>query len=187
MAETTDVELMKKIARGDSRAFRELFERHSGKVVGYATRLMGGDAVKAEDISQSAWIKIVKAAPSYEPRADFSAWLFTIVRNTAFNELRSVKREATTEFVEEACAEEALSRESIEEQLIQKNRVEKIQKEMDQLPAQQRLALTVWLTEDVSYDDLAVLLGVSVSSVKSLLFRARKNLEMALVKDGAKS
>src|SRR5579872_730846 len=86
----TDDELMKKIAKGDERAFKALFDRHSGKIFGYARRLMG-DPDKAEDVSQEVWMKIVKVAPSYKPTSHFIAWVFTIVRNTSFNSLRNAK------------------------------------------------------------------------------------------------
>ena len=83
-----DDQLMSRISQGDQQAFQKLFDRHAGRALGYARRLLGGDRMKAEDISQSVWMKVIQAAPRYQSRGQFIAWLFTIVRNTALKDIR---------------------------------------------------------------------------------------------------
>jgi RNA polymerase sigma-70 factor (ECF subfamily) len=178
----TDDELMKRIARGDQRAFEKLFDRHSGKVFGYARRLIG-DETRAEDVSQEVWMKIVKAASSYQPTSQFIAWLFTIVRHTAFNQLRSQKASGHSVDIQDVNETEItldIERKSVEELLMQKADIKIVKETLDELPDMQRTVLTAWMTEELSYEELARDLGLSLSSVKSLLFRAKQNLEKSL-------
>ena len=175
----TDDELMKKIAVGNNRAFQLLFDRHSGKVYGYARRLMG-DQQRAEDISQEVWMKIVKMAPQYQPTAHFIAWIFTIVRNTSFNHLRNLKnlRDDTSEALLES--DFKMDKSSVEEILVKEDDAKKVRQKIEELPSNQRILLTAWMTEDLSYEDLAREMDLSVSAVKSLLFRAKRTLEKSL-------
>jgi RNA polymerase sigma-70 factor, ECF subfamily len=170
----TDDQLMQEIALGKNKAFVTLFERHSGKVLGYAMRLMGGDRARAEDISQMVWMKIIKAAPAYKSTSNFSAWLLTIVRHTSFNEMRGSKRRAEEPLSKEVI--EAVTVDSIEQELVKTSDTDELKKRIDGLPEMQRLVLVAFMTEGLSYDDIASQLDISVSSVKSLLFRARQNL-----------
>ncbi|HEX4923065.1 MAG TPA: RNA polymerase sigma factor [Bdellovibrionales bacterium] len=174
----SDDELMKEVAGGSQKAFAQLFDRHSGKVLGYAMRLLGGDQIRAEDISQMAWMKVIKAAPSYKGSSSFVAWAYTIVRNTAFNELRA-KRRRQEETLTEAVAE-SVTVASIETVISETADVSALKKRIDELPEMQRAVLVAYMTEELSYDEIASQLDISVSSVKSLLFRARQNLATAL-------
>lgn len=176
----TDDELMSQIAQGDQRAFAELFERHAGKILGYACRLLG-DKAKAEDVSQDVWLKVVKAASSYSGSGHFIAWAYTLTRNRALNVIRDAKR-----------LDEALpigggdddvdipDRMELEEKVMNLAEVDRVKTEIDRLPDAQRIALVTWLTEDMTYDELAAHMDTSVSAVKSLLFRARRSLEESL-------
>jgi RNA polymerase sigma-70 factor, ECF subfamily len=177
---SSDDQLMKKIARGDESAFAKLFDRHAVKVLGYAKRLMGDEA-KAEDVSQEVWMKVVRAAAQYDGKDQFIAWLYTLVRNTAFNHLRRIKntREDMREDLETSSPAD-FSRQSVEEILVKESDLEMVKQMIQALPESQRTVLVAWMTEELSYEELADQTGQSVSSVKSLLFRAKRNLEEAL-------
>jgi RNA polymerase sigma-70 factor (ECF subfamily) len=177
MKHVPDGELMKAIARGNAPAFRELFLRHSSLVMGYGRRMVK-DLALAEDVSQESWMKVVRAAPSYEDKGVFRAWLLSIVRRTALNLLRSRSR---FEFITEPSAEtENTPRENFEKIFSQQQELEHVKQLIEALPDQQRVALVIWLSEDMSYEDIAAELGLSVAAVKSLLFRARRTLEQQL-------
>ncbi len=179
----SDDELMNEIAKGNHPAFTHLFKRHSGKVLGYAKRLLV-DQSKAEDVSQEVWLKVVKVASNYRGSGNFIAWVFTLTRNAAFNVLRDQKRwvDRHTSFSpdEEEMNEPLWSKGEWEKRWEQMNQIEKVKIEIDCLPDAQRIALVTWLTEDMSYEEVAAQLEVSVSALKSLLFRARQNLNRAL-------
>ena len=87
----TDDQLMSRIAKGDSKAFQKLFDRHSGLVFGYAMQLLNRRE-QAEDLSQEIWMKVLRQSPHYQPQGHFVAWLRTLTRNAAFNKIRNQKR-----------------------------------------------------------------------------------------------
>jgi RNA polymerase sigma-70 factor (ECF subfamily) len=166
------------IAQGDNQAFEKLFLKHSGAVLGYAQRLLAGNRNEAEDISQSCWIKVVQAAPNYEPKNQFRAWLMTIVRNLVFSQYRDLKWEKLDASEE---AKEIEDPSSSMDQLIEKSEsAEQVKKALESLPDSQRIALSLWMNEDLSYEEMATQLRTTVSSVKSILFRAKENLQSKL-------
>ena len=177
MENKSDDQLMYLIGQGDRRALSALFDRHADAVLGYASRLMGSRE-GAEDISQEVWVKVVKSSERYEASGSFVAWLKTVTRNTSFNELKKNRRwqpkESMDVHVEKE--DETLFRQSMEESLLTKCKLKKVKEEMDRLPEMQRLALATLIHEECTYDDVAKEMGLSVSAIKSLLFRARKHL-----------
>ena len=180
----SDDQLMEKIAKGDKDSFGVLFNRHGGKVLGYALRLLGGDQFMAEDISQNVWIKVVQKAASYQQTGNFIAWVYTITRNSVIDEKRR-KREASFQYNSEEESETPssiensleLSQKSFESYLLENSDLVIIKKSIDELPEAQRIALTIWLVEDKSYEEIAEHFKQSVSSIKSLLFRAKQTLK----------
>jgi len=87
VAEESDERLMLRFQGGDARAFEVLVRRHRTPVFSFLVRLTG-DRARAEDLSQEAFLKVVKAAGGWEERARFSTWLYTIARNLAVDEAR---------------------------------------------------------------------------------------------------
>lgn len=171
-----DGELMKQIAQGQAKAFRELFTRHGSLVLGYSRRMVREKAL-AEDISQEVWIKVVRAASSYKDEGVFRSWLLKIVRNTALNHLRN--KQAIEPLSEESDVS-STSHHDFEQIFDQQQDLNHIKDLIEELPANQRAALVMWLTEDLSYEELAHELETSVQAVKSLIFRARQQLTLKL-------
>ncbi|HET9555438.1 MAG TPA: RNA polymerase sigma factor [Anaeromyxobacteraceae bacterium] len=83
----TDEQLMRKFQRGDARAFETLMRRHRTKVHSFLCRLVG-DRARAEDLLQETFLRVVKGAAGWEPRAAVRTWLFAIARNLAADEAR---------------------------------------------------------------------------------------------------
>ena len=91
LSKKTDDELMTLIAEGLPQAFECLFDRYSGKVLGYAKKMLG-TVEKAEEASQDIWVKVVKLAPQYQKEGYFNAWVMTMIRNHCLNIRRKDKR-----------------------------------------------------------------------------------------------
>ncbi len=125
-------------------------------------------------------MKVIKAAPSYRAESKFSAWILTIARRTCLSEMRRLAKTALLVEEPEHGVEIECDKESVERQLSQSQTIHRIRSEIDKLPGAQRAALTMWMTEDLSYEEIAAELSTSVAAVKSLIFRARQNLEKAL-------
>ena len=83
----TDEQLMRRFQRGEARAFETLMRRHRTTIHAFLCRLLG-DRARAEDLLQETFLRVVKGAAAWEPRASVRTWLFTIARNLAADEAR---------------------------------------------------------------------------------------------------
>ena len=178
-----DILWMLRVAQGDADAFEQLIGAHQARVVGTIAKMLGDD-LDAEDIAQQVFIRVWNSAVRYQPTAKFTTWLFKITRNLVFNELRRRKRHPAS----------ALERETEEHHfqspdpnakapdttLLDREMQEAIQRAMDSLPEPQRMAIVLRRYEDMSYEDIAGVLKISVPAVKSILFRARTDLREKL-------
>ena len=167
---------MEKIAEGSQTAFRDLFEKYSGSLLGYCQRLLSNQSL-AEEVTQEVWMKVIKLAPNYKAEGHFKAWLFTMARNTCFNQLRSQKN---FNKYSESIKAEALSpkqEENLEEFFESKETMESLKMAVDQLPDNQRAAIVLWLGDEMDYQEISKELDLSLSATKSLLFRAKKSIE----------
>lgn len=180
---TDDHALMRRIAEGDSHAFRELVERHQKAVVGTAAKMLGSHD-DAEDIGQQVFLRVWKNAKRYRPDARFTTYLFTITRNLVFNETRrrGRKKEVSADEVEETSGHLAEERAELrpDEQLLQEELRQAVDRAIAALPEAQRMAVVLRRYEQLPYEEIATVLDLSVSAVKSLLFRARTSLREAL-------
>ena len=178
-----DFALMKRVGTGDHAAFRQLVERHQNAVIGTVAKMLGS-ASEAEDISQQVFLRIWRNAKRYRPDAKFTTYLYTITRNLVFNETRrrSRKKEVSADEREE------FSQHAIEDSPDRRPDTELLQAELRQavdaaiaaLPESQRMAVVLRRYEQLSYEEIAAVLRLSVSAVKSLLFRARTTLRESL-------
>jgi RNA polymerase sigma-70 factor, ECF subfamily len=181
--ENEDVRLMGLIGGGDMVAFEQLIERHQALVAGTAARMLGSNS-DVEDIAQQVFIRVWKSASRYQPRAKFTTWLLKITRNLVFNELRRTKRRAQMPLQSEADAEEIPLQDEVtpapDASLLEAELQQAIENAITELPETQRMALVLRRYEDLSYEDIAEVLDLSVPAVKSLLFRARTELRARL-------
>lgn len=183
---TSDDELIAKVSQGDQKAFATLFDRHSSRMLGYATRWLGGNKSVAEDIVQSAWLKIAQSASGYQSRNQFKSWALTIVRNLCMDEHRkSARQDANWSFSEDESGDarnfDVVDQgPSVMDRLLSENEKVRVQKALEALPEQQRAVISVWMVEELSYEDLATNFRTTVPAIKSILFRARENMAKTL-------
>ncbi len=181
-----DVRLMRLVGRGDTTAFEELIERHQSLVTGTVARMLGSNS-DVEDIAQQVFIRVWKSARRYVPRAKFTTWLLKITRNLVFNELRRSKRRGHVPLQSEPGAEDhhPLKDEANpapDASLLEAELQREIEEAIVQLPDSQRMALVLRRYEQLSYEQIAEVLDLSVPAVKSVLFRARTELRSRLSK-----
>ena len=180
-----DVRLMRLVARGDTRAFEKVIERHQALVAGTAARMLGSNS-DVEDIAQQVFIRVWKSARRYVPRAKFTTWLLKITRNLVFNELRRAKRRAQVPLQSDPGSEEIPLKDEInpapDASLLEDELQRAIEEAIMQLPESQRMALVLRRYEQLSYEEIAQVLDLSVPAVKSVLFRARTELRSRLSK-----
>jgi RNA polymerase sigma-70 factor (ECF subfamily) len=180
-----DVRLMRLIGRGDDDAFEQLIERHQTLVAGTVARMLGSNS-DVDDIAQQVFIRVWRSASRYVPRAKFTTWLLKITRNLVFNELRRSKRHAYVPMQPDPEMEELPVKDAVDQApdalVLEAELQRKIEEAILSLPESQRMALILRRYEDLSYEQIAEILDLSVPAVKSLLFRARTELRKQLSK-----
>jgi RNA polymerase sigma-70 factor (ECF subfamily) len=180
-----DVRLMRLVGRGDTVAFEELVEKHQALVAGTVGRMLGSNS-DVEDIAQQVFIRVWKSARRYVPRAKFTTWLLKITRNLVFNEMRRTKRHAQVPLEPEPGAEHPPLKDEMnlapDASLLETELQRTIEDAILQLPETQRMALVLRRYEQLSYEQIAEVLELSVPAVKSVLFRARTELRSRLSK-----
>jgi RNA polymerase sigma-70 factor, ECF subfamily len=179
-------ELMARIAEGDNSAFEILVNCHHTSILNLVYRFIG-DRTQAKDLAQEVFIRVWQSAKSYEPKAKFTTWIYRITANLCFNELKSSRRKKWLSFnrsnedgdhtFEETLADTAPSAEDV---LLEKERSLQISDALQSLPENQRMALILKRYDDLSYQEIAQIIGCSVSAVESLLVRAKRTLQKKL-------
>jgi RNA polymerase sigma-70 factor (ECF subfamily) len=179
-------DLMARIAKGDGDAFEILVDRHQASVLNLIYRFIG-DRTQAKDLSQEVFIKVWQAAKTYRPEAKFTTWIYRIATNVCFNELKSARHKKWFSFHQSDdhrgnTFEETLSDSapSVEDLLLEKERSRQISDALQSLPDNQRMALVLKRYDDLSYAEIAQIIGCSVSAVESLLVRAKRTLQKKL-------
>jgi len=178
-----DVRLMRLVSGGDATAFEQLIERHQALVAGTVARMLGSNS-DVEDIAQQVFIRVWKSAGRYVARAKFTTWLLKITRNLVFNEMRRAKRHPHLPVQIEPEADEIPLKDEAtatpDATLLQAELQAAIEKAITLLPETQRMAIVLRRYEELSYEEIADVLDLSVPAVKSLLFRARTELRARL-------
>lgn len=187
MAIDSDLELMLRVSRGDGDSFGVLLNRHRGPLLSYFVRMVR-DRALAEDLAQEAFLRVYQARERYQPEARFTTWLYRIATNLALNAIRDRRSDpvlleaaadADGEFVS-ALDRAADKRPTVEERLVESDRHRLIREAIESLPEKQRAAVILHKYQDVDYRQIATILKVSESAVKSLLFRAYESLRVRL-------
>jgi RNA polymerase sigma-70 factor (ECF subfamily) len=170
----SDHDLMARTARGDGRAFRTLAERHAGRALRLARRIVGNDAL-AEDIVQDALLRVWTNAPRWRPEAAFRTWLYRVVVNLCLN----AKRRGPDLPLDAAglVADPAAPADS---QLETRERDRRLGAAIGALPERQRAAIVLSYQEGLSNAEVAAVLDTSVSGVETLLVRAKRTLRASL-------
>ena len=178
------VRLMLRVKAGDERAFEKLVELHQRTIVGTVARMLN-NLDDAHDIAQQVFVRIWRSAPRYEPSAKFTTWMFTITRNLVFNEMRKRGRRKEVpmevENDDDAPKQYAHPMAPSADTISQQDELERaLDAAISKLPEKQRLAVVMRRYEEVPYEDICKVLGMSLPAVKSLLFRARTELRKHL-------
>jgi RNA polymerase sigma-70 factor, ECF subfamily len=182
-----DAALMLRVKQGDRAAFAELVDKYKQPIMNLACRTIR-DATEAEDLAQNVFVQVYKSAHRYRSSAKFSTWLFTIARNLCLNEIRRRSRhpaeslDAPRPEAEDQASLQVPDRKTVPppDQLLQRELEEKLEQALAGLPENQRTALLLCRQADLSYEEIAKVLGCSLSATKSLIHRGRGTLKQKL-------
>ena len=174
------------IRRGNTAAFRALYEAHKAAVFNVCMRI-SGSLEEAEDLMQETFLSAFRNIDRFQAQARISTWLYRIAVNKSLNHRR--KRRILRWLSLDALSGEASApdrdRPDVAAQM--NEREQRLWQAIDALPERQRAAIVLNRFEGLSYEETAGVLGCSISSVESLLHRAKRQLQQvlsAMKKDG---
>jgi RNA polymerase sigma-70 factor, ECF subfamily len=169
--DVSDDALMVLYANGDAQAARALTYRHVPRVLALSRRLLQNTA-EAEDVAQDAMLRLWKVAPNWrQGEAKVSTWLYRITSNLCIDRMRKKKGTNLDEIPELVD-----DKPSIESRMQSNDRATALQAAMAQLPARQKLAVTLRHIEELSNPQIAQIMDISVDAVESLTARGKRTL-----------
>ena len=181
----TDQELVLDLINGSEIAFRRLVDLHHEKVIQTCYNFVR-DNQDADDIAQDVFIEVHKSIHKFRKDAKLSTWLYRIAVNKSLNFIRSKKsRERFKRFQDFFASEKEIEFEdkqsiSAQEYLEQDERKMILQNAINKLPESQKIAFTLNKYDELSYNEVAEIMNISLSAVESLIFRGRKKLQVLL-------
>lgn len=179
----TDSQLIREIKDGNVQLYAELMSRYERKILSFIYHMLKGAQLEimAEDLCAETFFKAYRSLQTFrEVEASFSTWLYTIARNTVLSELRKQKS-GMVSLEESGYVPRSNSIDSLpEETMLRQEKVSMVRDAINNLPEKQRSALILREYDQLDYQEIANILGQTVSSVKSLLFRARASVKMQL-------
>lgn len=166
---------------GDTRAFDELMARHRGRVVANC-RYLAPSPNQAEDLAQEVLVKAYFALRKYERRSKFSTWLYRIKVNHCLNHRRAEKKHGADVAIDDVVldATELQVTPAAEAELTRKADVAKVRLAVAALSDTLRVPLVMRELDEMSYEEIAQALAISLSAVKMRILRARQELRVAL-------
>ena len=173
-----DIRLMLGFREGNLADFETLMQRHQKSVLNLAYRFLC-DRSAAEDAAQEVFLQIYRTAGTYRPTASFVTWMYQIVRNTCYSELRRRRRRRTRPLAQDDPPGDPPAppgRDHLEHAEL----LAAVQAAIATLPENQRMAVLLRRYENLSYGQIAQAMGTTESSVKALLHRARETLKEKL-------
>lgn len=176
--------MVEAILKGDQNAFKLLVDTYQLMVVNTCYAFVH-DRDEAEDIAQDVFVQVFESLDKFRFECKLSTWLYRMAVNRSINHCRSPWGRAIKIDIDSwKEQEEAQSVEMPQQQILEEQeRIELLHKAIDKLPEKQRTALILNKYEELSYKEIADIMGVSLSSVESLLFRAKNNLEKYLTRN----
>ena len=177
-----DIDLVRRVQRGDKRAFDLLVLKYQQKVAGVVSRYLR-DQADIQDVVQEAFIKAYRALPKFRGDSAFYTWLYRIAINTAKNYLVSRSRRPPGSDVDAEVAEQLdvggrlQSRATPEELLIMEEVETAVWDAINALPDELRTAITLREIDGMSYEEIAQAMDCPVGTVRSRIFRARETID----------
>ncbi len=184
-----DEELLRRCARGDAAAYRELVERVEKPLVNFILRFVGERNV-AEDLFQETFVRVVKTLGSFKPEASLSTWIFTIARNLSLDWLKAKRRHRETPL--DAASSEEKGRviyfkdvlrsgaDAPEDRAEASEDERRVSANLSQLSPIKREALVLRIYAGLQYSEIARIQNAPVGTVKFRIHEALKDLSQLM-------
>lgn len=187
LAEMEDLDLVKLCQDGDTASFNELITRYRNKVYSMVYNMVRNED-DAWDLSQEGFVKAWKSIKRFRGQSSFYTWLYRIVTNVAIDWMRKRKNQPAAEFDERIKAQEVepgaktAPREATSpaSAAVNTEMGDMISQALDKLSPAHRAVVSLNLIEGFQYNEIAEMLEISIGTVMSRLFYARKKLQTIL-------
>lgn len=182
---TTDAVLVAQLQQGSEVAFRTLVARFQDRVYRTALSLLRSPE-DAEDVAQEVFVEVYQTIGRYRGEAALSTWLYRLATSRALQHQRRRNAKKRFAFFTSLLgfADQKLSEPADHahpQALLEgAQQLQQLQQQIGRLPPQQQVAFTLRHEQELSYEEIAAVLGTTVAAVESLLFRARQTLRRHL-------
>jgi len=172
-----DWRVIKACQEGDRDAYRMLFEAYQDRTYTIAYHFCGNESL-ARDLTQQVFLKLFKSIGQFRFDAEFSTWLYRMVANVCMDEHRRLRRFVPWDPA--AGIDRLVERRTGEEHLARKEMASSVRKAIAELKPKLRIVILLKYFEDLSYEEMATVLGCSAGTVASRLNRGHKMLARKL-------
>ncbi|MCA9614209.1 MAG: RNA polymerase sigma factor [Myxococcales bacterium] len=175
--------LVDRLRAGEPAAVAEAYDTHGAAVLAFSRRLVG-DPAAAQDLTQEVFLTLPKVARRFEERASLRSFLLSIAVNHARHHVRAAsrRRAAMERFAHEP---EGVS-ESPDQRLARRQLADALQRALDGLPLDQRVAFVLCEVEERTSVEVAEIVGAPEATVRTRLFHAKRKLRESLAKEGVR-
>lgn len=183
----TEAEIIEKLQKGSEQAFKELVEKYQKLVVNTCFGMLH-DKDDAEDVAQDVFIEVFRSVENFRADSKISTWLYRIAVNRSLNFIRDNKKRKWFQSFEDAVkSKNAIpenftsgNSENADFNLENDQRANMLHEAINSLPENQKVAFSLNKYEDLSYKEISEVMDLSVSSIESLIHRAKRNLQKKL-------
>jgi RNA polymerase sigma-70 factor (ECF subfamily) len=186
-----DAALLPRLFKRDERAFNELVRRHEARIVRICRRFLPNDA-EAEDAAQETFVQVFKVLPTFRGDSKLGTWMVRIAMNLSRNRMKALRaRGAGREDSADALRERGVLSAADETDTAARNPEEMrsaleqraaIQQALDAIDDAYRECVILRDQEELDYDEIAVVTGLPIGTVKSRIFRGREQLRVHLAR-----
>jgi RNA polymerase sigma factor (sigma-70 family) len=170
--EASDTRLMEEVRDGKVERLAIIFERHYIMLYNFFLRLTGNRNA-SEDLVQDVFFRILKYRETYQGKSKFTVWMYQIARNAHVDYLRKQRPEVP---LEEQFHETASPDAEPAAKMLAEVDIDLLRKALDRLPLRKKEILLLSRFQDMKYKDIAQLLDCSISTIKTSVHRAVKDL-----------
>ncbi|MGF2410725.1 RNA polymerase sigma factor [Ferruginibacter sp.] len=176
-----EIELLKQLQKGDTKAYLALYQRYHVLVYHWALKLVKIPQL-AEDLVQDVFLKVWQIRERLNPQQSFPAFIYRIARNKAFNLLKKISSD--DDLRSRVMTELSATAESAENKLVWQQYEQLLKSAIDQLPQQRQKVFKLCRQDGKTYDEAAAELGISRNTVKEHMVMAVKNIKEYFYKYG---
>ena len=175
-----DPGVLRKAQRGDERAFTLIVRAYETPVYNYVVRLIGGDRVLAEDLTQEVFLRVFQGLPKFSLRSKFTTWLFQVTKNRVLDELRANERRPRFS----VALDDIAPLEVVDTPLENVEAMDAVWRSVGNLTPDLKMALLLRDVVGLSYTEIADSLEITLATVKWRIYKAREEVQLALAREG---